>query len=258
MSVSPRILAVVPLLLTACVQDRDLLAPVAEARAGIAAEDAQPSVYAALGMAAVAADLCGYSLEDWQAMGTEPPALAEDVAAWFGVDEPAQMRVYAARGQYDLSWNGGRAFGQDVTLKVSVATAMSSFTVTLTELSEATVDTGGDTGAVEDDAEVLASALLATSRCGGTGPQVVGNFDFPVSGDYAWDITLAGAEGDDGLAYAPDALLPSRGTLAWGGVASYGRASIETDDASTISQDRWPGTASGRGWESSVELVLSD
>jgi len=247
------------LMLSGCVQDRMLLEPVAQARAEIAAGDAEPAAHAALGMASTAAFLCGYSLEDWQEMGSQAPELPDDLAAWFALDSPAVVRAYPARGQYDLTWGDGEFFGQDVSLKVSVATPMSAFTMYLDEASSSdSEDTGSDdTGATHSESENLASAVLSTTSCGGDEPQVAGNLSFPVSGDYGWTVTLQGAEDDEGVVFTKDALLPSRGDLTWSGVTSFGRATLQTDDASTISVEAWPSTASGKGWESVVDLDLA-
>lgn len=253
------------LLLPACAQDRTLLEPVAQARAEIAAGDAKPATQAALGMASTAAFLCGYSLEDWQKMGNQAPELPDELADWFALESPAVVRAYPTRGQYELTWGGGEFFGQEVALTVSVATPMSAFTVYLNESSSAApADTGpADTGATQVDSETLASAVLSTTSCGGEEPQVAGNLSFPVSGDYSWAVTIQGradVEGepdDEGMAYTQDALLPSRGDITWSGIASFGRATLQTADASTISEDTWSSAASGRGWESVVDLDLA-
>jgi hypothetical protein len=247
-------LALALALLPACLEDRDLLAPVAQARGELVAEEAQPAARAALGMAALGAALCGYSLEDWQAMG-ETPELPEELGAWFSIDGPGVIKGYPARGQYDLTWSGASFFGQDVTLAVTVATPMSAFTVSLNEPGGA-ADTGADTGAGLQAGQPLAAAVLSTSSCGGEQPQVAGSLSFPISGDYAWAVELKPAEDDDGLVFDPGTILPLRGGLGWSGTTDLGRASLQTDDASLISDGAWPATAAGRRWEARVSLEL--
>lgn len=246
------------LLTPACVQGRDLLEPVAQARGELVADEARPAAMAAVGMAAVGAALCGYSLEDWQGMGGTAPALPTELAAWFSLEDPGVMRAYPARGQYELTWGGGAFFGQAVALKATVATPMSAFTVYVDQAADAAQDDTGpaDTGLGHDDSLTLASAALSTSSCSGEFPQVTGSLSFPVSGEYSWAVGLNGAEDDEGVAFAQGALLPSRGDLSWSGIASFGRATLQTDDASTITDNAWPSTASGRGWEASVDLEL--
>ncbi len=256
---APTLLLLLCAPLQACVQTRDLLEPVAQARADIVAEEALPAAHASVGMAAVGAALCGYSLEDWQGRGGSAPDLPDEVAAWFSLDDPGVMRAYPARGQFELTWGGGEFFGQEVALKVTVATPMTAFTVYLDQASAAGVgDTGlADTATDHDDSATLASAALSTSSCAGEFPQVAGSLSFPVSGEYSWAVGLHGGEGDEGMAFAQDALLPSRGQLSWSGVASFGRANLQTDDASIIADDSWPATASGRGWQAPVGVVLA-
>jgi hypothetical protein len=258
----PVSLFLLALLLPGCFEGRDVLDPVAQARADAVAVEALPAVQAAVGMVAVGGELCGYTLEQWQDMGTGAPELPADLAAWFGIEEPGVLRAYPARGQYDVTWGGAVFFGQDVALKVTVATPMTALTVLIDEPGTAD-DTGlEDTGATQDVAESLASAVLATSGCGGGDHLVTGTLSYPISGDYDWAVTVAGAEGEgededeDGMAVPDGALLPARGTLSWSGTTAYGRASMQTEDASTIADDAWPATVSGRDWEAGVSLPL--
>jgi hypothetical protein len=245
--------------LAGCVADRDLVQPVAQARAEIAAEDARPAVQAALGLAGVGAAMCGYSLEDWQAMGDRAPELPEALAAWFSLEEDGVMRAYPARGQYEIVWSGGRFFGQDVRLELTVGTPMSAFSLYLRQAADAAQeDTGpADSGPDQDERESLASALLATSSCASELSQVTGKLSFPISGSYDWELELQGAEGDQGVAIERGSVLPARGALLWSGVTSFGRATLQTEDASVITEQRWPATASGRDWEAGVELDLA-
>ncbi len=249
----------VVLLATSCVRDRSLIEPVAQARAELVAETAQPAAHAAVGMTALGAALCGYSLEDWQGMGTSAPQLPSDLVAWFSVDPSGVMHAYPARGQYEITWSDGSFFGQDVSLKVTVGTPMSAFTVYLSEPGDAGQDDTGpsETGIGQSEGEILASAVLSSSGCGDGDHLVSGNLSFPVSGDYSWDVTVQGAEDEDGMAFEEDALYPSRGSMSWSGIAEFGRATLVTDDASTIADLAWPATASGRGWESTVDLSLA-
>ena len=256
-------------LLAGCIQARDLIEPVAQARADAVAEEALVAVQASVGMAAVGAFLCGYTLESWQDMGTEAPTLPDDVAAWFGIDEPGALRSYPARGQYELTWGGATFFGQDVALSATVATPMTALTVSIVEAGLAD-DTGSDedTGGTAEATESLASAALATTGCGGEDHLVAGTVSFPISGDYGWTTTLVGAEAtaetedqskgedEDGMAFEVSAAMPARGTLTWSGTTNFGRASLLTDDASTIAEGLWPATVSGRDWDGDVSLAL--
>lgn len=249
--------SLLPLLLCACPADRALLEPVAQARGELVVAAAQPAVQASVGMAAVTAALCGTTLEEWQAMGSTAPALPDPVAAWFGLGEPGALKAYPARGQFSLTWGGGSFFGQDVALVVDVATPMSAFVVQIVEAGHAAADdTALDTGSAADPAQALASGVFATTSCGGEAPQLTGTLSFPISGEYGWAVSLVAGEEDDGMVVLPGAVLPSRGGLSWSGTVDFGRATLLTDDASTIAEDRWPATAAGRGWETSVGLAL--
>ena len=249
-------------LLSGCFEGRDLLDPVAQARADAVAVEALPAIQAAVGMVAVGGELCGYTLEQWQELGTEAPELPADVASWFGLEEPGVLRAYPARGQYEVTWGGGSFFGQDVAIKATVATPMTAFTVTIDEPGAAS-DTGmDDTDAPQDVSESLASAVLATTGCGGGDHLVAGTLSYPISGDYDWAVSVAGAAGEEeeddeeGMALAEGDLLPSRGILSWSGTTVYGRASLRTEDASAIAGATWPATVSGRNWDASVSLPL--
>jgi hypothetical protein len=255
----PLLLLASLLALAGCVADRELVQPVAQARAEIAADDARPAALAAIGLAGVGAALCRYSLEDWQAMNDRAPELPDELAAWFALEGDGVMRSYPARGQYEIVWSGGSFFGEDISLDVTVGTPMSAFSLYLRQAGNpGQEDTGpADSGPGHDEHEFLASALLSTSGCATDTRQVMGNLSFPISGSYDWDLELQGAEGDDGVAFERGQLLPVRGALLWSGVTSFGRASLQTDDASEITEQRWPATASGRNWGAPVELELA-
>lgn len=247
---------ILPFLFTGCMSDRAILDPVAEAWGRRVVEEATPAVAAALGMTAVAAALCPYSLAEWQGMDDTAPTLPDDVAAWFGVEPVGVLESYPARGQFSCSWTGGTVFGEQVALHADVATPMTSFTVALTEPRE-----GGDTGPDETgldtgERETLASMALATSGCGSEVRRATGRASFPVSGGLGWGVELASAEGESGVGYAPDAGLPSSGGLVWTGIADVGRSTLTTHDAASIADGSWPATASGRGWSAEVALPL--
>ncbi len=253
------------LLLPACFEGREMLEPVAQARAEAVAAEALPAIQAAVGMAAVGGVLCGTTLEQWQEMGSQAPVLPADLASWFGLGDPGVLRAYPARGQYEITWGGGSFFGQEIALKATVATPMTAFTVSIDEAGAA-ADTGlDDTAAQHDLSAALASAALATTGCGGEEHLVSGSLSFPISGDYGWTVVVQGAEGaedepgsedEEGMAFGVGALLPSRGTMRWSGTTAYGRATMNTDDASTIDAGAWPATVSGRDWEGGVSLPL--
>jgi hypothetical protein len=249
----PRLLALVLLTSVACLQDRDTLEPVAQAYADEVLAEATPALRAGLGMAAVGAAVCGHSLGDWQGMDTV--TLPAELADWFGVEREGALLSYPATGQFAATWGGGRFFGSDVALKLSVATPMSAFTVSIDEATGAG-DTGADSGIGEEGGGTLASAVLASTLCGSDEPMLSGVVSYPIAGDYGWELSLQAAEDDAGMAWGDDALVPSRGALSWSGSTELGRSALLTDDASSVQDGLWPATVTGRGWSAQVALEL--
>jgi hypothetical protein len=249
-----RLLLALPLA-AGCLGDREVLAPVAEAWGQEVAQEGLIGVQAGLGMAAVTAAVCGLSYAEWEALGTVAPVLPEEVAAWFGVEPKGVLKAYAASGQFMATWGGGSFFGQDVALKLSVASPTAAFVAYL-DPSRSEDSGGADTGAEHDDDETLASMVLASAQCGSDARLLTGSASFPVSGDNDWDFALVPAEGAAGVAFTGGAALPSTGSASWSGKTDLGRATLLTHDAAEIADGTWPATAGGRGWSSEVALEL--
>lgn len=237
-----------------CLPDREILDPVAAAWGQQVAEDAAPAAQAALGMAAAASALCGYSLEEWAVMDAVAPALSAEVAGFFALEGDGTLRAWPARGQYACTYGGGSFFAREIALLVEVETPTAAFTVSLVEPGEdagRSDDTGEPEGAV-----ILATMGLATSRCGTVERIAAGQASFPVGGTLGWVVSTVPSEDADGLGFAPGEILPREGGLTWAGIAATGRATLTTHDAAEIAEDRWPATAKGDGWSSEVFLEL--
>jgi hypothetical protein len=242
-----------PLLLAGCLPDREVLAPVAAAWGEQVASEAAPASQAALGMAAVSAALCGYSLEEWEAMGTVAPTLPEEIASIFAIEEPGALRAYAARGQFACTWSGS-FFDREIALHLAVETPTSDFAVSLEEPGSG-VEGDGDTGEPEG-AVILAAMTLGTSRCGTAERVVAGQGSFPIGGTRGWVVATTPGADTGGLGFAPGAALPEAGGLVWNGFTDVGRATLTTHDAAGITDAHWPATAGGVGWSSEVWLEL--
>ncbi len=246
------------LLLTGCLSSRDTLEPLAQAKGDYVLGEIDAALLAGVGMAAIGSELCGYTLEEWQAMEAAP-ALPAELSAWFGMEQDGALQSYPARGQYVVTWGGVQWFQQDVAIVASVATPMSAFSVYIEAAGSAGdgQDTGAeDTGGPDDDSAALASAVLSTSLCGTEEHKVSGSISYPISVDYGWTVSLEAAEDEAGMAWASGAVLPTRGVIGWSGSTDIGRASLTTRDATSIADGVWPASIKGSDWEAEVALAI--
>ncbi len=241
-----------------CLSNRDAMDASSAAWGEHVASEARPAVRATVGMASTAAWVCGYSLQDWQTMAGDVPALPEQLAEFFQTDELGTMLAYPTRGQYEVAWGGGRFFDEDVALRVAVGTPMTAITVlveraSLDDEEDTETDTGLDSSLTDS---TLAMAPFVTQNCGNDRRLVTGNVSFPLSGDLSWALDILTSEDQLGLSYELEQLLPAAGSVNWSGISELGRSVLETGDAEDLKDDHWPATAGGNRWSSKVLVDL--
>jgi len=260
-----------------CLQDYPVLGSTAQAYAEAVAAEAQPGLRAGVGMAAVAAELCAYPMDDWESMTDGRPPLPDEIADWFGVDSTASILSVPTQGLYTVFYSGGSFFDQTIGLQIVVVTPMSSLTVYITDGSagqvaetdtdtdtdtdvqvwgKGTGDTGGeDTGDSSGGVAILATAVLQAETCGAEERAISGSVNFGLEDGATWDVTMPGGE-ESFLMFPEGQVLPSASSVMWTGTTEIGRAVLLTNDASEIEDGVWPATVNTNEWTATVDFEL--
>lgn len=206
------------------------LAPVEDALGGSAVAEAGPGVRLAVAVDGLLAELCGVRAVDGYAF-VGAPALA------LGATTLAETRDEATG---TLVWDVGEVGleGRAGPLRVTTDTARTALSVQWSTDGEAL------SGSLEE----RCAAEEGVSALGGTLTHLLGG--------ERRTLVLVGEPPAPGLAWRlPPRDVPAAGQVRWS--RGEGAEVLLLDDASAITGDGWPGTASGDGWEARVTLPLA-
>ena len=254
----------VALLLGGCTLDRGYLSSSVASWTEQTLAIATPGVQVAIGVSALAAEVCAMDYAAWSAADTSGLTLSTEVADWFGLDPSGSVTRDTTTGQYSVLFTGG-----SVTLRKGQASEAMQVRISATEPQaeigvkfEKVKDTGPeDTGPEDtgsDDAVRLLNTQVKAMGCDET-QRMVSALVRPTDGraDPWWVDVPEGDVAERYLILEAGRILPFQGRMSWQGSFEDTTVIVVTDDATTIQPDgHWGASVEGPGWSGEGELVF--
>lgn len=244
--------------LAGCAPDRGYLGSTVDAWTEQVVALAEPGFHVAVGVSALASDLCSLDHTGWSAAQDSGVALSAPVAEWFQLPPKGEVTEDPTTGLRTATFSGGKMVlrkGEDeqhIQVLVRADVPTQALTVTVLELVEGDdVDTGVASLPLVD-------TTFSTTACDQSIHYVSGKVR-PTDGQGAtWTVDVPEGDVDQRYLLVQSGMaLPHQGRMSWTGRFDDKTVTVVTDDATSIGADGlWSVSVEGRGWTGEAELDL--
>ncbi len=238
----------IALLFLAC-GEPETVQPLVEARAEDVGVAAAPGVRLAVGSGALGAWLCSLDQTDLRELAQDPdtggaavPTIdaPADVGANLGVLGAGSVFWNTETGVATMSFTGSLDASQALTIDVVIDTPTREFEVSFRD---------------PDGSAFSASALVAVEDCAAS-PRVQVELELDDGVGDAVRVVLPDSDGEL-LEWNSGQLAPRTGTASWSRGSGVSKETWLADDAASLDDAQWPGTASSADWSAAATVSLS-
>jgi hypothetical protein len=238
---------IITLFLLAC-GEPDTVQPLVDARADGIGVSAAPGVRLAVASGALGAWLCSLDQTDLRELAQDPdtgsiavPTIDApvDVATNLGIGAAGSVFWNTETGISTMSFTGSLDSAQALTIDVVVETPTRDFEISFRD---------------PDGSEYSAAAQVGVEDCA-VSPRVQVELELD-DGDDEIRVVLPDSDGEV-LEWNSGQFAPRTGTASWSTGSGVSKETWLADDADTLDDGQWPGTASSGDWSAAATVSLS-